>query len=180
MQITNLEIEGLKLIKLNIYNDNRGFFNERYVESKFHEIGIKNKFIQDNHSFSYQGVIRGLHFQSNPNQTKLVSCIRGKILDVAVDIRKNSKTYGKYYSIELSAENGLMLYIPAGFAHGFSALTDCDVLYKVDGTYNPKGEGGIIYNDKTLNIDWKVKNEIVSDKDKNLPSFAEYNNSAIF
>ncbi|MDX1949635.1 MAG: dTDP-4-dehydrorhamnose 3,5-epimerase [Rickettsiales bacterium] len=180
MQITNLEIEGLKLITQKIYHDNRGFFNEKYVEQKFHDLGITNKFVQDNHSFSHKGVIRGLHYQANPSQAKLVSCIRGKILDVAVDIRKNSKTYGKYFSVELTAENGLMLYIPAGFAHGFAALTDCDVLYKVDGGYNPRGEGGIIYNDKTLNIDWKVTNEIVSEKDLSLPNFLDYQRNPVF
>lgn len=180
MKVTDLEIAGLKLIELKLWEDERGFFTERFVKNKFEEAGIKNNFIQDNHSHSKTGVVRGLHYQKDPDQAKLVSCIKGKIIDVAVDIRKNSLTFGRHFKIELNETNGLMLFIPAGFAHGFSALTECDVIYKVDGGYNPKGEGGIIYNDKELNIDWGISNNIVSDKDLKLQSFAEYKNNPIF
>lgn len=174
MKIVDLEIAGLKLIELPIYKDDRGFFNERYVRKRFENSGIKNDFVQDNHSRSKPGVIRGLHYQKNPSQAKLVYCITGKVLDVAVDIRSNSPTFGKYFSIELTDANGLMLYIPGGFAHGFCALEESDVYYKVDGEYNPQGEGGIIFNDKDLNIDWKTNNPLVSKKDLKLMSFSEY------
>ncbi len=180
MKVTDLEIKGLKLIELKLWHDDRGFFTERFVKSKFEEAGIKNNFIQDNHSHSKAGVVRGLHYQKSPDQAKLVGCIKGRILDVAVDIRKDSPTFGKHYKVELSDKNGLMLLVPAGFAHGFSALTECDVIYKVDGGYNPQGEGGIIYNDKELNIDWGISNNIVSEKDLKLQSFAEYKNNPVF
>ncbi len=180
MKVTELEISGLKLIELPIYNDNRGFFNERYVKKRFEDSGIRNNFVQDNHSFSKKGVIRGLHYQKDPAQAKLVYCIKGKILDVAVDIRKNSPTFGKHFSIELTDSNGLMLFIPGGFSHGFAAIEDSDVYYKVDGEYNPKGEGGIIFNDKDLNIDWKVSNPLVSEKDLKLPTFSEYSKNPQF
>lgn len=182
MKIYNTDIEGLKIIELKVFGDDRGFFTERYVEQRFNEHGITNKFIQDNHSRSLPNVVRGLHYQKNPDQAKLVSCISGKILDVAVDIRKNSPSFGKYFSIELSGENGLILFMPAGFAHGFSVLGNkaADVIYKVDGYYNPVGEGGIIYDDPNLNINWKVETPIVSGRDLNLESFNQYKNNPIF
>jgi dTDP-4-dehydrorhamnose 3,5-epimerase len=180
MQIISEHLNGLKLLKLEIYKDERGFFVERYSEKKFKEIGLPTNFIQDNFSRSRAGVVRGLHYQKSPDQAKLVGCLSGKILDVAVDIRKNSPTFGKHYSVELSAENGLVLYIPAGFAHGFSALTDADVMYKVDGLYNKAGEGGIIYNDADININWQVQNPIVSEKDKHLQSFKAYSQNPLF
>jgi dTDP-4-dehydrorhamnose 3,5-epimerase len=173
MKITNTFIEGLKVVELDIYKDSRGFFVERFNKKSFQEIGIPCEYIQDNFSQSSPGVIRGLHYQNNPSQAKLVGCVRGNIWDVAVDIRKDSPTFGQYFGIELSGENGKLLYIPAGFAHGFCVLGNelADVSYKVDGIYNKAGEGGIIYNDPTLKIDWPVKNPIVSDKDKLLPEF---------
>jgi dTDP-4-dehydrorhamnose 3,5-epimerase len=173
MKITNTFIEGLKVVELDIYKDSRGFFVERFNKKSFQEIGIPCEYIQDNFSQSSPGVIRGLHYQNNPAQAKLVGCVRGNIWDVAVDIRKDSPTFGQYFGIELSGENGKLLYIPAGFAHGFCVLGNelADVSYKVDGIYNKAGEGGIIYNDPTLKIDWPVKNPIVSDKDKLLPEF---------
>jgi dTDP-4-dehydrorhamnose 3,5-epimerase len=173
MKITNTFIEGLKVVELDIYKDSRGFFVERFNKKSFQEIGIPCEYIQDNFSQSSPGVIRGLHYQNNPSQAKLVGCVRGNIWDVAADIRKDSPTFGQYFGIELSGENGKLLYIPAGFAHGFCVLGNelADVSYKVDGIYNKAGEGGIIYNDPTLKIDWPVKNPIVSDKDKLLPEF---------
>jgi dTDP-4-dehydrorhamnose 3,5-epimerase len=173
MKITNSFIEGIKIIELNVYKDSRGFFVERFNKKTFADHGLPTEYFQDNFSRSIPGVIRGLHYQNNPAQAKLVGCVRGRILDVAVDIRKNSPTFGKYFSIELSGDNGKLLYIPAGFAHGFSVLGDeeADVHYKVDGIYNKAGEGGIVYDDPDLNINWLVENPIISDKDKILPRF---------
>lgn len=174
MKITNLELAGLKLVELDVYKDNRGFFTERFKKSA----AIGSGFVQDNHSRSAAGVIRGLHFQANPNQAKLVSVTRGRIIDVAVDIRHKSASFGEHLAIELDETK--MLYIPAGFAHGFAALEESDVLYKVDGYYNPTGEGSIRFNDPELNINWQVTKPIVSDKDKNAKSFAEYKQNPIF
>jgi dTDP-4-dehydrorhamnose 3,5-epimerase len=180
MKVISEHLNGLKLIKLDIFSDNRGFFSERFAKHKFDAIGVPSNYIQDNFSRSKAGVIRGLHFQKNPDQAKLVGCTRGKIMDVAVDIRKSSKTFGQHFAVELSDENGLMLYIPAGFAHGFAALTEADVMYKVDGGYNKEGEGGIIFNDADININWGVNNTIVSDKDLTLPSWRDYLKNPVF
>jgi len=182
MEILSTPIAGLKVIQLKIHHDNRGFFVERFNQKIFQEFGLPILYFQDNHSYSYPNVIRGLHYQNNPSQAKLVGCLRGKILDVAVDIRHQSPTFGKYYSIELSAENGNLLFIPAGFAHGFSVIGDesADVMYKVDNGFSKEGDGGIRFDDADLNIDWKVKNPIVSDKDKNLQSFKNYSQKPIF
>ena len=176
MEILSTEFAGLKVVQLKIYHDNRGFFVERFNKKLFQDLGLPVDYFQDNHSLSAPNVIRGLHFQNNPSQAKLVGCLRGKILDVAVDIRKNSPTFGKYFSIELSAENGKLLFIPAGFAHGFAVLGDepADVMYKVDNQFSKEGDGGIRFNDPDLKIDWQIVNPIISDKDKNLPLFADY------
>ncbi len=176
MEILSTEFAGLKVVQLKIYHDNRGFFVERFNKKLFQDLGLPVDYFQDNHSLSASNVIRGLHFQNNPSQAKLVGCLRGKILDVAVDIRKNSPTFGKYFSIELSAENGKLLFIPAGFAHGFAVLgiEPADVMYKVDNQFSKEGDGGIRFNDPDLKIDWQIANPIISDKDKNLPLFADY------
>jgi dTDP-4-dehydrorhamnose 3,5-epimerase len=176
MEISLTPFDGLKIVQLKIYHDNRGFFVERYNKKLFQDLGLPVDYFQDNHSLSAPNVIRGLHFQNNPSQAKLVGCLRGKILDVAVDIRKSSPTFGKYFSIELSAENGKLLFIPAGFAHGFSVLghEPADVMYKVDNPFSKEGDGGIRFNDLDLKIDWQIANPIISDKDKNLPHFADY------
>ena len=176
MEILSTEFTGLKVVQLKIYHDNRGFFVERFNKKLFQDLGLPVDYFQDNHSLSAPNVIRGLHFQNNPSQAKLVGCLRGKILDVAVDIRKNSPTFGKYFSIELSAENGKLLFIPAGFAHGFAVLGNepADVMYKVDNQFSKEGDGGIRFNDPDLKIDWQIANPIISDKDKNLPLFADY------
>jgi dTDP-4-dehydrorhamnose 3,5-epimerase len=176
MEISLTPFDGLKVVQLKIYHDNRGFFVERFNKKIFQDLGLPVDYFQDNHSLSAPNVIRGLHFQNNPSQAKLVGCLRGKILDVAVDIRKNSSTFGKYFSIELSAENGKLLFIPAGFAHGFAVLGDepADVMYKVDNQFSKEGDGGIRFNDPDLKIDWQIANPIISDKDKNLPLFADY------
>ena len=176
MEILSTEFTGLKVVQLKIYHDNRGFFVERFNKKLFQDLGLPVDYFQDNHSLSAPNVIRGLHFQNNPSQAKLVGCLRGKILDVAVDIRQDSSTFGKYFSIELSAENGKLLFIPAGFAHGFAVLGDepADVMYKVDNQFSKEGDGGIRFNDPDLKIDWQIANPIISDKDKNLPLFADY------
>lgn len=176
MQVSNLEIEGLKLIQLDCFRDERGFFVERYNESKFAGFGLPKSFVQDNHSLSQPGVLRGLHYQFNQPQGKLVSVIRGRVFDVAVDLRSSSKTFGLYFGVELSAENNKLLWIPGGFAHGFCVLGDgpAEVLYKVDHLYNPKGESGIMWNDPELNISWPIDNPLLSPKDKVQPSFTDY------
>jgi dTDP-4-dehydrorhamnose 3,5-epimerase len=179
MKITNLEIAGLKLVELDIYKDDRGFFVERYNQKKYADLGLDNAFIQDNFSRSLPNVVRGLHFQKNPAQAKLVSCLRGSIIDVAVDIRLDSPTFGKHFAVELTGENGLCLFIPGGFAHGFSVTSaeGADVLYKVDGGYNPNGEGCIKFDEPDFAINWQVKNPIVSKKDIAGMSFSEYKKS---
>ena len=161
---------GLLIFDPVVFTDNRGFFFESFNSKTFGQQGITDHFVQDNQSLSNYGVIRGLHYQLNPHaQSKLIRVLTGEILDVAVDIRQGSPTYGKVFSIELSAENKKQLYIPKGFAHGFSVLTKtAEVLYKCDSYYSKESEGGIVYNDTTLQIDWKIPADkvIVSEKDR--------------
>lgn len=162
-------IEDVILVKPKVFGDNRGFFMETYKKSDFVANGIDVEFTQDNHSKSTKGVLRGLHYQAKPyGQAKLVRCSKGRIYDVAVDIRKNSKTFGQYVKIELSEDNKNMLYIPAGFAHGFVALSDeVEIIYKASGEYAPQADRGILWCDKEINIDWGIDFEpILSDKDK--------------
>ena len=152
------KIKDVILVKPKVFGDNRGFFMESYKKSDFYANGIDVEFNQDNHSKSTKGVLRGLHYQTNPKaQAKLVRCSRGKILDVAVDIRPNSETFGQYVKVELSEENKQMLFIPEGFAHGFVALTDeVELLYKASGEYNQQADRGLLWNDKDINIDWNI------------------------
>lgn len=184
MPFTTTEIPGLLLFEPTVFEDNRGSFFESYSENVFKEQGINVRWVQDNQSSSLYGVIRGLHYQLPPfAQSKLVRVTRGKILDVVVDIRKRSPTFGKSYCKVLSAKNRRELFIPAGFAHGFSVLSkNADVIYKCDTLYNKESEAGIMYNDAELNIDWKIpgKSVIVSEKDEQLPSFAQCNNNFVF
>jgi len=175
MKINKTYIEDLLIIKPQLFKDERGFFYEFYNKNKLDKI-IKTNFVQDNESKSKKGVIRGLHFQSPPyEQTKLVRCVSGKILDVVVDLRTNSKTYGKSFSIELSSKNNKQLLVPKGFAHGFQVLSEEAIInYKVDNFYNPKSDSGIIWNDKDLSIDWSIDiKPILSVKDLKLISFKE-------
>ena len=167
----SLKISDIILIEPKSFPDNRGLFFESFKESDFASNGIKTKFVQDNFSHSIHSVIRGLHFQKPPKaQAKLVTVLKGKILDVAVDIRKNSPTYGKWVSEILSDNEHKLLYVPEGFAHGFSVLSDeADVMYKVSNEYSPEDECGIIWNDPDLSIDWLCKNPIISSSDSNLP-----------
>lgn len=177
MEVIETTIKDLLLIKPKVFQDNRGFFLEFYSERTFKDLGIEIKFVQDNHSFSVKkGVIRGLHFQLPPNaQTKLVRVTRGAAYDVAVDLRKNSLTYGKWQGFELTAENFNMLYVPQGFAHGFCTLEEnTEVMYKNDNFYATESEAGLCWNDPTLNIDWPVKDPMLSEKDANAPFFRDF------
>ncbi len=171
-------IKDLKVIEVLPFNDNRGYFYESYNENDFKNMGITDHFVQDNQSRSVKGVLRGLHFQINHPQTKLVRCIEGEVFDVAVDLRKESPTFGKYYGLILSESNKKMFYIPKNFAHGFLVLSEYATFsYKVDDFYHPNDEGGIIYNDKDINIDWNIKHDlniILSEKDKKNQTMKEY------
>lgn len=170
------KIRDVILIKPKVFGDNRGFFMESYKKSEFYANGIDVEFNQDNHSKSTKGVLRGLHYQQEPyGQAKLVRCSRGRIYDVAVDIRPNSPTFGKYVKVELSEDNKKMLYIPVGFAHGFVALSDeVELLYKASGEYNPQADRGILWCDKDIAIDWGIDFEpILSEKDKAQPTLKE-------
>lgn len=177
MEIKETGIEGLVLIASTIYRDDRGSFMETYHREKLRALGIDREFVQDNLSRSVRGVIRGLHFQRKPHsQAKLIRVSEGVIFDVAVDLRRDSPTFGQWYGAELSSENNLQLMIPWGFAHGFSVISPrATVHYKCDALYHPRAEGGIRFNDPDLAIDWKVDpgKAIVSDKDKELPFFKE-------
>ncbi len=178
MQLESTFIEGLYIITPRVFEDSRGYFFESYNESAFEAKGLSYRWVQDNQSSSSRGVVRGLHFQGPPHaQTKLVRVLSGVILDVAVDIRKASPTYGLHVAVELSAENKKQLLIPAGFAHGFAVLSDqAEVLYKCDKLYNKESEGGLYFNDPVLGIDWKIdfSSAIVSDKDQVLPTLADF------
>jgi dTDP-4-dehydrorhamnose 3,5-epimerase len=176
MNVISLPLEGLKLVELKLHGDQRGFFVERFNRQRFEENGLPLDYAQDNHSRSAPGVLRGLHYQVSPPQGKLVGVIRGKIWDVAVDIRPHSKTFGKSYGVELSDVNGRLLFVPAGFAHGFCVLGEepADLLYKVTELYHPQNEGGIMWNDPELKIEWPVSNPTVSARDQKLLSFAQY------
>ncbi len=173
------EIPDVILIKPKVFGDERGFFMETYKKSDFEKAGIETNFVQDNHSKSIKGVLRGLHFQKEPkSQGKLVRCLRGRIFDVAVDIRENSPTFGKWVGFELTEENKYMLWIPQGFAHGFLTLEDnTEIFYKVSGSeYSPEHDAGIIWNDEQIGINWpleNIENLILSEKDKNLPKLEE-------
>lgn len=177
-------LPGLLVFEPTVFEDSRGYFYEAYNEKAFAQQGITTKFVQDNQSCSSYGVIRGLHYQLSPHaQIKLVRVLSGVILDVAVDIRKGSPTFGKVYALELSAQNKKQLYIPAGFAHGFSVLSEmAEVLYKCDAFYNKESEGGILYNDPALQIDWKIAPDkaIISDKDIKQPRLADCKNNFVF
>ena len=172
MEIRNFEIEGVFEIVPRVFSDNRGHFLETYNRDAFLEKGIDLIFVQDNQSFSRKNVLRGIHFQYPPyEQGKLVRVIHGKALDIAVDIRPESSTYGKYVSCILDSEISNMIYIPPGFAHGFVALTDVILFYKCTQTYHKEAESGIIWNDPVLNINWGIDTPVISEKDNELPGF---------
>lgn len=181
MPFTKTTLPGLLLFEPRVFEDARGYFFESFNSKVFQQEGIEINFVQDNQSSSQYGVIRGLHYQLSPKaQTKLVRVLSGSILDIAVDIRKGSPAFGKAYSIELSAENKRQLFIPRGFAHGFSVLSEnAEVFYKCDEFYDKESEAGILYNDPALKIDWRIPagKEIISEKDIKLPLFAECRNN---
>lgn len=177
MEIISTPIKDVLIIKPQVFNDDRGAFYESFNSQKFNkEVGRNVTFLQDNISISKQNVVRALHLQKPPYaQGKLVSVIKGKVLDVAVDLRTNSETYGKHFSLELSSENKLMLWIPEGFAHGFSALENDTVFsYKCTNSYNKESEMSILWNDPDLQIDWRIENPILSEKDMLAQPFKDF------
>jgi dTDP-4-dehydrorhamnose 3,5-epimerase len=177
MVIKEVQIQGLIVVQPDVFYDPRGYFFESYNKEKFKECGIKEDFVQDNQSMSAKGILRGLHFQNPPfAQGKLLSVIKGSVLDVAVDIRKGSPTFGKHFSVVLSGENKTMFWVPAGFAHGFLSLEDNTIFsYKCTQTYNKESEGSIRWNDPDINIDWGINQPLVSEKDQIAPLFKDLN-----
>ena len=179
-------IDGVYVIEPTVYGDHRGYFMETYSEEEFAAIGLNYKFVQDNQSKSRKGVLRGLHFQKENTQAKLVRCIKGEVFDVAVDLRPGSATYGKWEGVILSEENKKMFMIPRGFAHGFLVLSEeAEFTYKCDDVYNPNAEGGLAWNDKDVNIDWplgdmKIDDLLTSEKDAKWPSLEELRKTDLF
>lgn len=180
MNIIETPIPGLLILEPRVFSDARGYFIETYNEKRYHDAGITAEFVQDNQSCSCYGVVRGLHFQRPPYaQAKLVCCTRGRVLDVAVDLRKASPTFGQWYAVELNEDNHRQFFIPRGFAHGFSVLSETAIFtYKCDNFYHPESDGGIQLTDPTLQIDWQIPVEkmILSEKDKKHPLLADFNN----
>lgn len=178
IKVTKCNIEGLYIIEPAVHGDSRGYFMEIYNQNDMHEAGLDMVFVQDNQSMSTKGVLRGLHYQKQFPQGKLVRVIMGSVFDVAVDLRKNSETYGKWFGVELSAENKKQLYIPEGFAHGFLVLSDvAEFCYKVTDFYHPGDEGGLMWNDPEIGIEWPldgIEEVKLSDKDKVNPSFGDF------
>ena len=184
MEVIKTDIEGVVIIEPRIFKDARGYFFESFSAKEFQEKVCQTTFVQDNESFSSYGVVRGLHFQKPPyTQSKLVRVIKGAVLDVAVDLRKGSPTYGKHVAVELTGENHRQLFIPKGFAHGFSVLSD-EVLvqYKCDNFYAPQSEGGIAWDDPALQIDWRIPADkiLLSDKDTKHPLLEDYNSDFVY
>ena len=177
-EFEKLEIDGVILIKPKFFADNRGFFMESYKKSDFVKNGIDAEFIQDNHSKSTKGVLRGLHYQASPKaQAKLIRCSKGRIYDIVVDLRKNSKTFGQWLKVELSEENRHILFIPEGLAHGFVVLSeDAELLYKTNAEFSQEHDRGILWNDSDIKVDWGIDFEpILSEKDKSQPRLNEIN-----
>lgn len=168
-------IAGVFIIEPVVHQDARGFLFESYNQAAFAVLKLLDEFVQDNHSFSRQGVLRGLHFQYPPRpMSKLVRCLRGRVFDVAVDARANSPTFKRWYGLELSAEDHRMLYLPAGCAHGFYALTDCEIAYKCGALFDPEFEGGFVYDDPEIGVDWPIIGApLLSERDRHLPAFRE-------
>lgn len=174
METIDLRLQGLKLLKPKVFRDNRGFFLETFQQSAYENLGIACPFVQDNHSFSRKGCIRGMHFQSFPGQAKLIRVGSGKIYDVAVDIRPHSPTYGQWEAVILDDQSHSQLFIPVGFAHGFCVLSDeAHVLYKVSTPYEAKFEKGFRWDDPTVKIEWPTSQPIVSERDKQAPFLHE-------
>lgn len=177
MEITKTKLDGVVIIEPDVFGDNRGFFMESWNKKKMEEAGLYYDFVQDNHSKStVKGTLRGIHFQKgDKSQAKLVRCVKGVVLDVAVDLRKNSPTFKQWVGVELSAENKKQLLIPRGFGHGFVTLTDdVEFLYKADNYYAPEADAGIRWNDPDIGVEWGVENPILSEKDKKNPFLKDY------
>ncbi|MCH7407976.1 dTDP-4-dehydrorhamnose 3,5-epimerase [Belliella sp. DSM 111904] len=175
MKITETPIEGLLELKPTVFEDSRGYFFESFRMDKLADAGVDKIWVQENQSFSNKGTVRGLHYQTGAHaQAKLVRVIQGKVLDVAVDLRKGSSTYGKSYSVILDSKLHNMFYIPEGFAHGFSVLEDAVFSYKCSAYYHKESEGGILWSDPGLKLDWKIDAPIISEKDENWPTFDEF------
>jgi dTDP-4-dehydrorhamnose 3,5-epimerase len=174
MQVVDLPLPGLKLLKPDVFRDGRGYFLESYRRERLAELGIDCEFVQDNHSHSGKDILRGLHFQTTPGQAKLLRVASGRIWDVAVDIRPESATFGRWHGVYLDAETHEQLFLPVGFAHGFCVISDfADVLYKVSSPYQAATERAIAWNDPELGIDWPVKAPVLSARDQQAASFAE-------
>ncbi|PIQ97777.1 MAG: dTDP-4-dehydrorhamnose 3,5-epimerase [Nitrospinae bacterium CG11_big_fil_rev_8_21_14_0_20_56_8] len=170
MKVTPTRLDGVLLIEPKVFEDDRGAFYESYSKIKLGAFGISMDFVQDNHTLSRRGVLRGLHFQTDRPQAKLVRVTRGEVFDVAVDIRKGSPTFGQWVGVHLSAENRMQMFIPKGFAHGFCVLSEwAEFLYKCSDYYSPAGDAGILWNDPDIGIDWPVRDPLLSDKDRNHP-----------
>ena len=178
IKVTTCDIEGLYVIDPTVFKDERGYFMETYNQNDFKEAGLNMTFVQDNQSMSVKGVLRGLHFQKQYPQGKLVRAVRGTVFDVAVDLRSDSKTYGKWFGVTLSAENKKQFYIPEGFAHGFLVLSDeAEFAYKCTDFYHPGDEGGLLWSDPEIGVDWPIEpgmELIISDKDKKWSGFKGY------
>lgn len=173
MQVTETKLEGVKVIEPKVFGDHRGFFLETYNEQRYREAGIDVRFVQDNHSRSSKGVLRGLHYQLVQPQDKLVWCIRGRVWDVAVDVRKDSPTFGQWFGVELDDQSKRQIFVPKGFAHGFCVLSDeAEIVYKCSDLYAPGGEGGVLWNDPAVGIEWPITDPVLSDKDAKLPPLA--------
>jgi dTDP-4-dehydrorhamnose 3,5-epimerase len=182
MKVLETGFPGLFELEPRVFEDARGYFYESYSKSFFEQIGVQDEFVQDNQSLSQRGVVRGLHFQAPPfAQGKLVRVITGAVLDIALDIRKGSPTYGKHHSVHLSAENKKLFWIPAGFAHGFCTLQDNTIFtYKCTNVYAKNSEGCILWNDESLNIDWEIDNPIISEKDKDGTAWHDFETPFVF
>lgn len=180
--VTPSPIHDLLIVNIDYFKDDRGFFMETWNKSDFEAAGIRANFVQDSHSASGRGVLRGMHYQDmKAPMAKLVRCTAGRILDVAIDLRTSSPTFGKWFGMELTAENKTMLYVPEGFAHGFLTLTDhCEVQYKQTAFYDPQAEGGIAWNDPEVGIPWPITDPLLSTKDQQQPTLKEYRASPVF
>lgn len=176
MDVSTTNIEGLLVIQPKVFGDERGYFFESFRDDVLNNHGVSSKFVQDNQSKSNKGILRGLHFQKAPHaQGKLVRVVKGSVLDIALDIRTNSPTYGHHFSIELNEVNKTIFYIPPGFAHGFLTLEDNTLFsYKCTNYYNLESEGSVLWNSESLNIDWGIENPILSEKDKTAPNFTDF------